>query len=174
MDNLTSATGYPGAAVLRENPFNSAVSWSAIAAGAVVATSTSLLLIALGGGVGLASLSPWAHEGVSTTKFAGMTAIGLIVVQWLSAGIGGYITGRLRTKWHSVHTHEVFFRDTAHGLITWATATLLVTVAAALITSATLGAGVRAASTLGSGAAAGAAGAVSALGSVDPYDVDTL
>src|ERR1700693_4345993 len=174
MDNLTSATGYPGAVVLGENTFNSAVSWSAIAAGAVVATSTSLLLIVLGGGLGLASLSPWAHEGVPTTKFAVMTAIGLIVVQWVSAGIGGYITGRLRTKWHGVHTHEVFFRDTAHGLITWATATLLVTVAAALIKSATRGAGVRAASTLGSGAAAGGAGAVAAPGSVDPYDVDTL
>jgi len=133
-----------------------------------------LLLIALGAGVGLASLSPWAHEGASTTTFTVITAIGLIVVQWVSAGVGGYITGRLRTRWHNIHTHEVFFRDTAHGFITWATATLLVTVAAALITSAMLGAGVRAASTLGSGAAVGAAGAVSVPSSVDPYDVDTL
>ena len=55
--------------------------------------------------------------------FAIMTAIGLIVVHWISAGVGGYIAGRLRTRWVSLHTHEVFFRDTAHGFITWATAT---------------------------------------------------
>jgi hypothetical protein len=172
MDTLTPTPGYPGPVPVGHNTLSPAVSWSAIAAGAVVATSTSLLLIALGAGVGLASLSPWVHEGASTTKFTVITAIGLIVVQWVSAGVGGYITGRLRTKWHSVHTHEVFFRDTAHGFITWATATLLVTIAAALITSATLGVGVRA--TLGSGGAVGAAGVSSVPSSVDPYDVDTL
>jgi hypothetical protein len=32
----------------------------------------------------------------------------------------------LRTRWVGTHTHEVFFRDTAHGLITWAVATVLV------------------------------------------------
>ncbi len=103
-----------------------------------------------------------------------MTAIGLIVVQWVSAGVGGYIAGRLRTKWTNLHTHEVFFRDTAHGFITWATATLLVTAASAIITGTTLGAGVHAAAMVGSGAAAGATTAATGTTSVDPYDVDTL
>ena len=174
MDNtMDPITGYPGAVAVGNHNARSAVSWTAIAAGAVVAASTSLLLIALGGGVGLASLSPWAHTGTSATTFTVMTAIGLIVVQWVSAGVGGYIAGRLRTKWISVHTHEVFFRDTAHGFITWATATLVVTVAAAFIASSTAAAGLRAASTIGSGAAMGAASA-SSTASVDPYDVDTL
>jgi hypothetical protein len=152
----------------------SAVSWSAIAAGAVVAAATSLLLIALGAGIGLAMVSPWAHVGASATTFAVTTAIGLIVVQWVSAAGGGYITGRLRTRWVTLHTHEVFFRDTAHGFITWATATLLVTAAAALITSSTLGAGTRLAASVGSGAAAEAARGSPGISSVDPYDVDTL
>jgi hypothetical protein len=59
-------------------------------------------------------------------------AIWLIVTQWLSAAVGGYIAGRLRTRWIGTHTHEVFFRDTAHGLITWAVATLFM---ASLLTS---------------------------------------
>jgi hypothetical protein len=43
--------------------------------------------------------------------------IWLIVVQTIASSIGGYLTGRLRVKWVAVHTHEVFFRDTAHGFI---------------------------------------------------------
>ena len=103
----------------------SAVSWSAIICGAVVAAAVSLLLVALGSGLGLASVSPWAGSGASATTFTVMTAIWFIVVQWVASGVGGYLTGRLRTKWVNVHTHEVFFRDTAHGFVTWALATVI-------------------------------------------------
>jgi hypothetical protein len=104
----------------------SAASWSAIIAGAFVAASVSLVLFALGSGLGFAAISPWPGRGVSATTFAVTTAIWLIVMQWVSSGFGGYITGRLRTRWVGTHTHEVFFRDTAHGLVTWAVATVLV------------------------------------------------
>ena len=70
---------------------------------------------------------------MSVKTFAVTTAIWLIVMQWISSGVGGYIAGRLRTRWIGTHTHEVFFRDTAHGLVTWAVATVLV--AATLATS---------------------------------------
>ena len=103
----------------------SAVSWTAIICGAVVAAAVSLILLALGSGLNLASISPWAGRGVSGTAFTAMTAIWLIVIQWVASGVGGYLTGRLRTQWVSLHTHEVFFRDTAHGFVTWAVATLL-------------------------------------------------
>jgi hypothetical protein len=171
---MDPVTGYAGTLPVGTDQARSAVSWAAIAAGAVVAASTSLLLIALGGGVGLASLSPWAHTGVSAGTFTALTAMGLIVVQWVSAGVGGYIAGRLRTRWVSLHTHEVFFRDTAHGFITWATATLLVSAAAALIASSTAGAGLHAVSSIGAGTAMGAASSAPSATSVDPYDVDTL
>lgn len=95
----------------------SAVSWAAIFAGAVVAAAASLLLLALAAGLNLASLSPWPNSGVSAAAAALMTGIGLIVIQWVASALGGYITGRLRTKWVGTHTHEVFFRDTAHGLL---------------------------------------------------------
>jgi hypothetical protein len=104
----------------------STVSWPAIIAGAFVAISASLILLLLGSGLGFASISPWPDRGVSATTFAVTTAIWLIVTQWISAGLGGYIAGRLRTRWHGTHTHEIFFRDTAHGLVTWAVATVVV------------------------------------------------
>jgi hypothetical protein len=124
----------PGAAIALESssrPAKSAASWPSIIAGAAVAAGASLILVALGSGIGFASLSPWPHQGASITTFAITTAIWLIVTQWISAALGGYIAGRLRTRWIGTHAHEVFFRDTAHGLITWAVATLLVAAIAA-------------------------------------------
>lgn len=113
---------------LRDGPFSgkSAASWPAIFAGAFVAVSVSLVLIALGSGLGFASISPWPGHGVSATTFTVTAAIWLIVTQWFSAALGGYIAGRLRTKWVGTHTHEVFFRDTAHGFVTWSVATVFV------------------------------------------------
>jgi hypothetical protein len=151
----------------------SAVTWSAIIAGALVAAATTLLLTFLGTGVDLASISPWPGSGVSATSAVVMTAIGLIVIQWMSAAMGGYITGRLRTKWVGTHTHEVFFRDTAHGFISWALATLLAASALASAASSLIGAGAH-------GAAAVATGVSSAMragagnGIVQPYDLDML
>jgi hypothetical protein len=90
--------------------------------GFLPAAALTLILLALGSGFGLASVSPWPSSGASVTTFTVMTAIWLIIVQWVSSGLGGYLTGRLRTKWVGVHTHEVFFRDTAHGFLAWAVA----------------------------------------------------
>jgi hypothetical protein len=100
----------------------SAVSWAAILAGAAVAVATSLVLFTLATGVDLASMAP-SHSVATPVAIA---AIGLVVTQWVSAALGGYVTGRLRTRWTGTHTHEVFFRDTAHGLITWCVATIVV------------------------------------------------
>lgn len=150
----------------------SAASWPAIFAGALAAIATSLVLFALGTGFGLASVSPWPYRGASGTTFTVMTAIWLIIMQWLSAALGGYLTGRLRTKWVNTHSDEVFFRDTAHGFVTWALATL---VGAAVLASAVGAAsekGIEAAASATSSAAKGAATSVS--DSVMPYDVDRL
>jgi hypothetical protein len=141
----------------------SAVSWAAIIAGAVVAAAVSLILLALASGLGLASVSPWPNTGASLTTFSVMTAIGLIVVQWLASGLGGYVTGRLRTKWVGTHTHEVFFRDTAHGFIMWALSTVLVATLLASATASLIGAGAHGAAMVATGAAAG--GGAAATGS---------
>jgi hypothetical protein len=153
----------------------SAVSWPAIISGAVVAASSSLILVALGSGLGLASVSPWSNSGASVTTFALMTGIWLIIVQWVASGLGGYLTGRLRTKWVGTHTHEVFFRDTAHGFLTWAVATVIGAVMLASAASSVVGGGVRTAATVASGAMQGAGNsAQSGTSQIGAYDVDTL
>src|ERR1039457_3215883 len=106
----------------------STVSWAATLAGGVVAVSATIILLLRGLGLAFASLSPWTHSGASATTVGALAAVWFIVVQWLSAGLGGYLTGRLRTKWVGTHTHEVFFRDTAHGFVTWAVATLILAI----------------------------------------------
>lgn len=159
---------------------SSAVSWSAIIAGAVSAAALTVVLMFLGSGLGLTIVSPWANQGAGITTFAVSAAIWMIVIQWLSSALGGYLTGRLRTKWVGVHTDETFFRDTAHGLLAWALATLIVICLASSTLTSAVGTGVQAASTVASGAAMGAsAGAASssdqnARNSATSYFVDTL
>ncbi|MGX8008865.1 hypothetical protein ACVDG8_007485 [Mesorhizobium sp. ORM8.1] len=143
---------------------SSAVSWGPIVAGAFAASTLTVILLLVGAGLGLTFASPWSAP--SATTFAVTAAIWLVIVQWLSAGVGGYLTGRLRTKWVSVHTDEVYFRDTAHGFLAWALATLLVAGVLGSALSSVLGAGIQAASTVASGAALGAsAAATNAAGS---------
>ena len=153
----------------------SAVSWAAIAAGAAVAAAASLLLVSLGTGLGFASLSAWSNEGPSPTTFTVMTAIWLVVVQWIASGLGGYLTGRLRTKWVGTHTHEVFFRDTAHGFVTWAVATVLTSAIVAAAASAAVSGGAKVASSVASGAAqVGAATSGKTADAASGYEIDSL
>ena len=110
------------------------VCWPAIFAGAVAAAALSLILLTLGTGLGLSAVSPWAANGVSATTFGVSAIVWIAVTQLLAAGMGGYLAGRLRSRWLSAHADEVYFRDTAHGFLAWAVATL---VTAAMLTSAT-------------------------------------
>jgi len=165
-------TGYddPGAPV---ESSVSAISWAAIIGGGIAASAMSVVLVLLGAGFGLSSVSPWPNAGASATTFSIVAGIWLIVVHWLSSAIGGYTTGRLRTKWVRLHTHEIFFRDTAHGFLTWALTMLL---GASIITSAissAVGVGTQAAATVASGAAQGIGAAASGM-SGRVYGVDTL
>src|SRR5262245_10012517 len=102
-----------------------AVSWGAVFAGAVGAAVLSLVLIVLGTGLGLAVVSPWSGDGISATAVSVSTIVWITVVQILASVLGGYLAGRLRSRWVTVHTNEVFFRDTAHGFLAWAVGTLL-------------------------------------------------
>jgi hypothetical protein len=137
-----------------EEVTKSAVSWAAIVAGAVAAAATTLILLLLGTGIGLSVISPWYGAGASAITVGVSAIIWLVVVQWLSSALGGFIAGRLRTKWVGLHTHEVSFRDTAHGFLAWCLASV---VGAAVLASITAS-GV---SGLASGAATVAAGAAS-------------
>ncbi len=102
----------------------SAIHWSSILGGATVAAALSLMLVPLGSALGYASVSAFNSDSVNAVKLTSGWAIWLIITQWISAGVGGYIAGRMRVKWADTHSDEVFFRDTAHGFITWSVSTL--------------------------------------------------
>lgn len=141
----------------------SAVSWGAIIAGAAAAAALSLILLVLGTGLGLTSLSPYANSGASAMALGVSAIVWVMVTQALASGLGGYLAGRLRSRWVALHTDEVYFRDTAHGFLAWAVASLLT---AALLTSA-IGSIVGGAAKAGAAVAGGAAStAVAAAGAV--------
>src|ERR1035437_7165121 len=71
------------------------------------------------------AVSAWGNSRVSASTLQISAGLYLIVVAMLASTIGGFIAGRLRTKWVGVHTHEVFFRDTAHGFLAWGLATVV-------------------------------------------------
>src|ERR1019366_10433493 len=121
---------------VRNEAHSAGVSSGAVVAGAFVAAALSLALLALGTGIGLSAVSPWAN-GASAARIGRTAIIWLVLMQLIASSVGGYLAGRLRTKWVNVHTHEVYFRDTAHGFLVWAvglviTAAFLTTAAASI------------------------------------------
>lgn len=145
----------------------SAVSWGAIVAGAAAAASLSLILLILGVGLGLSSVSPWARDGISATTLGVSTILWLTLTQLLASAMGGYLAGRLRTRWTHVHSDEVYFRDTAHGFLAWAVASLAT---AALLTSvigSILGGGVQAGASVVGGMASTAGSVVGSAAAPD-------
>lgn len=178
----SSPAGLPVAARVSGNsPEGGAVAWGAVFAGAVGAAAFSLILILLGTGLGLSVASPWAQDGISATTASVSTIAWITIVQILASVLGGYLAGRLRSRWITVHTHEVYFRDTAHGFLAWSVATLLM---ASLLSSAVgsiVSTGIKATTAVAGSAvamtaAAGVAGANGYDSGVDTlgYTVDSL
>jgi hypothetical protein len=173
---LVAETGGRAAVVADEiSGSQSAVSWAAIIGGALAAVAITLLLVALGSGIGLSSVSPWTALNPSATTFTLLAAVWLIIVQWLSSALGGYISGRLRTKWTGIHTDEVFFRDTVHGFLAWALASVLVVAfATSSISSAVSSAGRAISNVAGSAASTATQAAANQSSGSNGYFVDAL
>lgn len=157
-------------------PNLSAVSWGAVAAGAAAAAALSLILLLLGIGLGLSSVSPWAQQGVSATAFGISTILWLTFTQLAASGMGGYIAGRLRTRWTAVHTDEVYFRDTAHGFLAWAVASLVTVAFLGSAIAAIVSGGIQAGTTVAGGAAVVAAASAPKGTTMDSenYFIDSL
>ncbi len=163
----------------RNESFSSGVSWGAIVGGAFVAAAMGLILVSLGTGLGFASASPWQGEGASAKTIGIGAIVWLIVVQVVSASLGGYVAGRLRTKWATVHTDEVTFRDTAHGLIVWAVGAVITAFMLTSAATSVIGKTAEVAGTAVSGVASGAASAAgeavrSTQAEPDAYFTDML
>ncbi|MEX3815058.1 hypothetical protein AB3X96_33190 [Paraburkholderia sp. BR13439] len=139
MESVNNPTEYSFAAndaAALKHRNESAVSWGAIFAGGVGAAAFALILLTLGTGLGLTSLSPWSSGTANAKAFGFAAVIWVCVTSVLTSGLGGYLAGRLRRRWLDVHVDEMHFRDTAHGFLSWAIATLVI---AAILTSAVSG-----------------------------------
>jgi hypothetical protein len=131
---------YPG-----KEAHSSGVSWGAVIGGAFVAAACYLILLALGAGFGLSAVSPWSNVGASASSVGAAAIVWLILIEIVASALGGYLTGRLRTKWALIHTDEVYFRDTANGFLAWAVAlvisvTFLASAAASMVGATAVGA----------------------------------
>ncbi|HUQ24745.1 MAG TPA: hypothetical protein VM140_03680 [Burkholderiales bacterium] len=169
-DHRDSLYGSAGGSAVASGP--TAVSWAAIFAGAGAACAISLILLILGTGLGLSSLSPWSNEGASGKALGIGTGLWVVFMQLAASILGGYIAGRLRTKWVSLHTEEVGFRDTAHGFLTWAVATLITAGLLTSTVSAIVGTGVQAGAQVAGSAAGGASAAAASSAASDSSKSD--
>ena len=104
---------------------SSGVSWGAVIGGAFVTAALSLILLALGAGFELSVVSPWSSVGVSAATAGSVAIVWLILTEVVASAMGGYLAGRLRTTWRTIHNDEVHFRDTANGFLVWAVAVVL-------------------------------------------------
>ena len=104
-------------------PVHLPVSWGAVLAGAVVALALSLVLTGLAAGFGMRLGYGGLASRASLEAFTPALGAWMIAVQVVSAGLGGYLAGRLRSPW-AIHSDEAHFRDTAHGLLAWAVSTV--------------------------------------------------
>jgi hypothetical protein len=163
-DVLISGPVPSGPAAGQVESSKSAVSWAAILAGAAASTVISLLLVIVGTGIGLVSISPWSNSGASGTTVGILAIVWSLAIPLFAYAVGGYLAGRLRTQWVGVHTDEVFFRDTAHGMLVWAVGTIVSAclvgslLSAAVSGVAQTGAALTSAAANVAGSAAGAAG----------------
>jgi hypothetical protein len=172
MNTTTSALGRPPLdAVLDSDDSGLALSWGAVLAGAAAAAAFSLILFVLGTGLGLTALSPWSDRGGSAAKFGFAAIVWVMVTQVVASGLGGYLAGRLRARYRRAHADETYFRDTAHGFLAWAIATLF---AAGVLASALAGLTSTvtkvAAPVAAAGVAAAASGPAAAQGGAGPMD----
>lgn len=104
---------------------SSGVSWGAVIGGAFVIAALSVIMLALGAGFGLEVVSPWSNVGVSASTAGSITIVWLVFTEIIACLLGGYLTGRLRTKWSVIHQDEAHFRDTANGFVGWAVSVVI-------------------------------------------------
>ena len=100
------------------------VEWGAVLAGAVLAAAISFVLLTFGAAIGLSATSPWPNSGLSAKVIASLAVFWAMAQQIGSIMLGGYVAGRMRSRWHEPG-HEAEFRDGLHGALVWAVAVLI-------------------------------------------------
>ena len=141
------------------------VEWGAVFAGAVLAAALSFVLLTFGAAIGLSATSPWPNSGLSAKVIASIAVFWALAQQIGSIMVGGYVAGRMRSRWHEPG-HEAEFRDGLHGALVWAVGVLI----SAMLVFATAGALTSAGADLAGKAAGSVAGNSDAMDTV----IDTL
>jgi hypothetical protein len=141
---IASRTGPAGPA--------SFVEWGAVVAGAVLAAALSFVLLTFGAAIGLSATSPWPNSGLSVKVIATLAVFWALAQQIGSLMAGGYVAGRMRSRWHEAGD-ETEFRDGLHGGLVWAVAVLI----SAFFVFATASLAVRTGADVAGSAVAGAA-----------------
>jgi hypothetical protein len=150
-----------------------AICWAAVFAGATAAAALTIILCILGTGLGFTAVSPWSSEGISATTLGISAILWLSLTQVVASGMGGFLAGRLRSRKLGVHADEVYFRDTAHGFLTWSIALLVTSTLFASALGSVINGGVQAAAKV-SGGAIETATAKAADNANEGYFIDTL
>jgi hypothetical protein len=108
------------------DPSDSALSWGAILAGAVLGAALTFLMLALGASAGLSMASAWPDGASVSGKTAGIiAALWLVLSLWIGFAAAGFIAGRTRKRGVGLRSLETGFRDCAHGAIVWAVGVLV-------------------------------------------------
>ncbi len=146
--------------------------WGPVIGGAVAAAAISIILLTFGAAVGLSVTSPWPGSGAPVWVAAFAVLWWTLLVQIGSFAAGGYLAGRMRSRWADATNHESGFRDSTHGFLAWAVGILFGAMVLGIGGGAILQAGTQSAAIVAAGTASGNADA-SALSPTD-YAVDLL
>src|SRR6187200_756770 len=114
---MTHVGPAPGSGV--SAPGSSFVEWGAVIAGAFLAAAISFVLLTFGAAIGLSAVSPWPNSGASAKVVASIAVFWAMAQQIGAFMAGGYVAGRMRSRWHETG-HEADFRDGLHGGLVWA------------------------------------------------------
>lgn len=97
--------------------------WGAVWGGSVLAIATSMVLIQFGVTAGLGLGDPMLPNGDPSWQVLA-AGLWLFLVALASSAGGGYVAGRMRSRWNDAAKTEVEFRDGVHGLCVWGVSTL--------------------------------------------------
>ena len=144
------------------------VEWSAIFAGAIIASAIIVLMTAFGSAIGLSLVSP--YKGHSPIIFYIALALWFIWITVSSFVAGGYIAGRMRRPVEGVTTHESHVRDGVHGLVVWAIAVAV----GAWLATWSISSAVKGGAELSKSGASSTSSGESSVAAPLAYGVDTL
>jgi len=153
---------------------SSYLEWGPVFAGAIAAAALSFLLLTFGGAVGLSLTSPWPDAGAKLWVVAFALAWWMVLVQIGSFAAGGYLAGRMRSRWIDSHMREGAFRDSTHGFMVWAVGVLMGAAVLAIVGLGSAKTAADSASTVAAGAASGNMSKSAPASGPADYAVDLL